>query len=177
VTRSPSWWLIGAIGLQLACTGRGSTGDLSASWIGSDTASFSAPATALWCARERYLELSSVEVDTGVGLVLYPVDSLGSGDYPVFNPGGGTSPRPGAAVAARWFTQTLIKGYQSDSGRVHLVVSPAGRFSGSIAARLHNGQGSGVIRLKGEFTGVRTDSTPLRCPSDTIHTKPDSGVT
>jgi hypothetical protein len=160
----------------VACAGSSSAGRLEAAWTGADTAKFDAPVTGLWCSGERFLELSAVQADTGIGLVLYPTDSLVAGDYPLFDPRGGTVTRPGAVVASRWFSQTLIKGYQSDSGMVTLRFSPSRKLSGQFGGRLHTVQGSGVLQLRGGFSEVRLGSSPLSCPSDTLRSRADSGV-
>lgn len=165
-----------AIAGAAACAGGSSPGHLEAAWTGADTARFKAPVEGLWCPGERHLELSAVQNDTGIGVLLYSVDSLAAGDYPVFDPRGGTVTRPGAVVASRWFAQTLIVGYQSDSGLVTLRLSPSGKLSGQFGARLHAAQGSGVLQLRGKFSDVQTGSPLLRCTVDTVRGQPDSGV-
>jgi len=150
-----------AVGLLLAC-GDGQ-GNLTASWFGPDTGKVSGRPAAVWCRDERRLEVTLVKDDLGIGLVLYPADSLAPGKFPFFDPGADTIIRPAAAAAIRWFTEQAIEGYQTDSGGLVLEQS-RGRYSGSFGFRLHSLDGAKLVRLTGTLAGV----TPGPCPSDSL---------
>jgi hypothetical protein len=137
---------------------------LSARWTGADTAAFSGAAVAEWCAPLRILEIHAAAGDTGLGIALYPPDTLDAGPYPVRRPDlADTALPPSAAVALRWFSQTTVMGYQGDSGRVTLER----RADGSLAGRFNVGARPFVtgsrLHLTGQFEGVRVIPAPARC--------------
>ncbi len=125
--------------------------------------SFAAPAGAVWCPRSIRLEVTGLREDLGIGLVIYPVDSLVAGSYPAFDPGLDSSTRPGAAAAVRWFDEQTISGMQSDSGTVEVTPRGAG-VDLSFAVRLRSLDGSDTIRMRGRATGL----TPGPCPADSV---------
>ena len=137
---------------------------LSARWTGADTAAFSGPAVAEWCAPLRILEIRAAAGDTGLGIVLYPPDSLEAGAYPVRRPDMADTARPpSAAVALRWFSQTTVLGYQGDTGRVTLERER----DGSLAGRFNVGARPFVtgsrLHLTGQFEGVPVTAAPAGC--------------
>jgi hypothetical protein len=102
--------------------------------------------------------------DTGLGIALYPPDTLDAGPYPVRRPDlADTALPPSAAVALRWFSQTTVMGYQGDSGRVTLEREA----DGSLAGRFNVGARPFVtgsrLHLTGQFEGVRVMPAPARC--------------
>jgi hypothetical protein len=147
--------LLVALLLVAACWGSveepAQTGRLEARWVGPDTGQVSAPATAEWCAQRRLLEIRAVHSDTGVGLVLYPLDSIEADTYRVVRGAGADSLAPSAAVALRLFAPTAIKGYQGDSGNVVLKRSGSGELSGTIEARSRSVLDGKLLRISGDF--------------------------
>jgi hypothetical protein len=169
-------WLIG-----LAAAGCRSGTDsqpgarLSVRWTGADTAAFSAVAVAEWCASLHVLEIRAVAGDTGVGIALYPTDTVEAGVYPVRLPDVADTTRPpSAAVALRWFSETTVMGFQGDSGRLTLERGPDGMVAGrfTVGARpLVTGK---RLAAAGTFAGLRIVTAPATCagrsPGDTAQT-------
>jgi hypothetical protein len=121
------------------------------------------PVLASWCPRSLRLEVTGIREDLGIGLVVYPVDSLVAGSYPVFDPGLDSSTRPGAAAAVRWFDEQTITGTQSDSGTVEVTLRGA-RIDLRFGVRLRSLDGRDTIRMRGQATGL----TAGRCPADSL---------
>lgn len=155
--------LIGLAGSLIACAEASGEGQLTASWIGDDTGKVAARSAAVWCGDTRRLEVTLVQDDLGIGLVLYPADTLAAGEFLAFDPGADTVTRPSAAAAVRWFTEQAIEGYQSDSGRV-VLEEAEGRFSGNFGFRLHSLDDAKILRLTGTLAGI----VPGACHSDSL---------
>ncbi len=162
------WGLVAAFGLAAGCrTGGAADTDggarLNARWTGADTSSLDAPATAEWCDSLRALEIVAMAGDTGIGIVLYPRDSLVPGDFPVRPPAAADSVPPSAAVGLRWFSQTAVRGFQGDSGRVSLTRSADGALSGRFRATAHAISGDGRLTVTGTFNGLRRQPATRGC--------------
>jgi hypothetical protein len=102
-----------------------------------------APMTAEWCDERRALEIRGIAGDTGLGLVLYPVDTIDADSYRIALPEGADTLQPAAAIALRVFSTNTVQGYQGDSGIVALERGKDGELSGVIEARARsvvNGQ-------------------------------------
>src|SRR6185369_7711588 len=133
-----SW--VAAAGLGLFVAGAASCGSkaeaprgsrVSVRWTGADTASFSASAVAEWCAALHLVEIRAVAGDTGVGIALYPPDTIDAGMYPIRRPDGADTTRQrSAAVALRWFSKTTVMGFQGDSGSLTLERRSDGTLGG-----------------------------------------------
>ena len=91
--------------------------------------------TAEWCGERRALEIRGVAGDTGVGLLLYPVDTIDADSYRVVLPEAADTHPPAAAIALRVYSTNTIQGYQGDSGTVILERAKDGELSGVIEAR------------------------------------------
>ena len=132
-------------------------GWLEAHWTGADTGKMAASMTAEWCDVRRALEIRGVAGDTGLGLVLYPVDSIGADSYRIVLPEGADTLPPAAAIALRVFSPNTIQGYQGDSGTVALERREDGVLSGVFEARARsvvNGQIVTVTGKVGDLTIV-----------------------
>jgi hypothetical protein len=145
---------------------------LTARWTGADTAKFSAHAVAEWCASLHLLEIRAVAGDTGVGIALYPPDTLEAGAYPVRRPDVADTTRPpSAAVALRWFSKTMVKGFQGDSGGVTLERRSDGSLAGRFTAGARPFVSGARVHVTGSFEGLRVATAPSGCagrpPSDT----------
>jgi hypothetical protein len=150
-------------GLLAACGAPSGGGNITASWIGTDTGEVSAAANTVWCRDPRRLEVTAIDGDLGLGLVLYPSDTALPGEFKGFDPGADTVIRPAAAAALRWFTEQAIEGYQSDSGGVTLEAE-ARRLSGQFRFRLRSLDRNKIVRLTGTLDGL----TPGVCQSDSL---------
>jgi hypothetical protein len=152
-------------------------GSLEVQWVGSDTGRFTAPVVAEWCDSLRLLELRALRGDTGVALALYPTDSVAPGQYKVVPPQRGDSARPAAAVALRWFAETAIRGFRSDSGTVTLTAG-AGRGvdAGRFSATLRSANEGSRLTLAGSFSGLTVAPGSPECAGaapDPDDTDPD----
>lgn len=148
----------------------GQAGSLTVEWSGSDTGKLSAPAVAEWCDSLGLLEVRAIRGDTGIALVLYPVDSVTSasavvpGDYPVVPPARADSSRPSAAVALRWFAETSIRGFRGDSGAVTLAAIGPGAGAGRFSAHLGSATEGSKLTVSGSFTGLSIAPASSGCP-------------
>ncbi len=158
---------IAALGVSLGC--RADAGQvlggarLEVRWTGSDAAGFRAPATAEWCDSLNLLEIQAISGDTGLGIAIYPRDSVATGSYPVRPPAAADSVPPSSAIGLRWFSQTAVQGFQSDSGSLSLTRAPDGTLSGRFNAPAHGVSGKGAIRLIGSFDGLREHPATRGC--------------
>lgn len=131
-----------------------------------DTVRFRVPARAFWCAADRSLELLGTRGDSGVGIALFPVDSLSPGAYPVVGPQEPLVPRPRGRVAARWFGKTLVEGYHSLSGVVTVDTGPG--LSGRVTATLNGITFEGQQEIEGRFRNITVSAAdgPCGVPAD-----------
>lgn len=150
-----------------ACEAVRSRGQLEAKWGGHDSGHVSAPAHGVWCPESNLLKLTGVKDDAGVGIAVYPVDSLTSGDYPVTDPAGDSTTRPRSALAIRWFTDQEIQGYQGDSGVVSIDRRGSTVF-GRIDATMFRAATYDTLHLTGTFRAVRMNEDSAACAVDSI---------
>ena len=153
---------------------QGGTGWIEARWTGADTGKMAAPMTAEWCDERRALEIRGVAGDTGLGLVLYPVDTIDADSYRVVLPlGAGTAP-PAAAIALRVFSTNTIQGYQGDSGSVVLARGKDGDLSGVIEARARSVVNGQLLTVTGKVRDLTIVPQKRGCgpevPADTADT-------
>jgi len=147
---------------------------LVAAWVGSDTGKLAAPVVAEWCDSLQALEIRGVHGDSGLAVVLYPRGAVRADSYPVRLPDRADSSRPSAAVGARWFGETSIKGYQGERGAV--VLTEGGeRVSGRVRVRLRSINDPSRLELEGTFSAVPVRPAPRGCvarpkphPPDTL---------
>lgn len=151
----------------------GPAGRLSASWIGADTGKLSGPVRAAWCEQERRLELTAIQGDAGLGLVLYPVNDLRPASYAAVLPGSDSMARPAVTGAARWFTEKVIAAYQSDSGTLELRGTSTA-LGASFEFHMRSLNGEDTVRLTGRFSGVRPGSCTADSVADSATTVADS---
>lgn len=128
-----------------------------------DPTHYAGTAHGVWCPGAHRLEITSTNDDMGFGLAIYPVDSLVSGAYPVFDPGIDTASRPGAAGVARWYTAQRIIGLQSDSGVLKLTRN-GDAYDATFGFRLRALDGYDTTRATGRLSGIR----PGACPVDSV---------
>lgn len=177
------WLAIGVLGLALGCRpGAGSTAGarVEVRWTGAEAASFQAPATAEWCDTLRLLQIIAMSGDTGIGIAIYPRELATSGSYTIRAPDSARAAPPSAAIGLRWFSQTAVRGFQSDSGRLSLTRGADSTLSGRFTASARPATGKGPLSLTGSFEGLRERpatrgcTTPPRPPPPAA--RPDSGA-
>ena len=120
-------------------------------------------AEAIWCPGERLLEVMSVRGDTGFSVIIYSVDSLLPGHYPVLTGTEGDIPRPAAVVAARWFTTEDIVGFRGDSGTL-LLEAVGARVTLRLTARLPATSTTDTLRVDGVVRRLPVVVGGSRCP-------------
>jgi hypothetical protein len=113
-----------------------------------------APMTAEWCDERQALEIRGVAGDTGLGLVLYPVDTIDADSYRIVLPEGADTLQPAAAIALRVFSTNTIQGYQGDSGIVALERGQDGELSGVIEARARSVVNGQVLTVTGKVSDL-----------------------
>ena len=125
---------------------------LQAYWTGTDTGRAALPARAALCGAGGPLLIFGQSGDTGIGLALYPLDSLVPGKYPVSDPTLGVV-RPGAAVAARWTRKMVMADLRGTQGQVSLEQTGP-LLSGHFSARTNGVVISGSVAMEGSFKGI-----------------------
>src|SRR5262249_19054339 len=128
---SPRWTSVALLVALGACTQHG--GRLEMSWTGADTGRLVAPATAEWCAAGKYVRVEALRGDTGVAVVVFPVDTALSGRY-ALSLTHAESARPSGVVAFRWFDAMAVAGFRSDSGSMTLHRDAEGSLLGELRA-------------------------------------------
>jgi hypothetical protein len=133
-----------------------------ASWTGIDTGTAVLRARAAWCGSGGPLVIFGQAGDTGIGLAVYPVDSLLAARYGVFDPTRGVT-RPGAAVAARWTRKMVMADLRGTTGDVTLTrVGDA--VSGRFSARTTGVVMAGAVSIAGSFSGIPLARGGADCP-------------
>jgi hypothetical protein len=168
-------WACGIALLLAACERTGSVPGprLEARWTGTDSSHFSAEATAEWCVTLRVLTIEAMRTDTGVGLAIFPRDSVASGTFTIrrrmrSDTGAADSAarpaaEPSAALALRWFSKTVVRGFQGESGQVTLRRDGSGRLDGQFSAAAHSVFDEGRVSVTGSFSGLRVRPAPPGC--------------
>lgn len=133
-----------------------------------------APMTAEWCDERRALEIRGVAGDTGLGLMLYPVDTIEADSYRIVLPTGADTLPPAAAIALRVFSTNAIQGYQGDSGTVVLERGKDGELSGVIEARARSVVNGQLLTVTGRVRDLTIVPQGRGCgpevPTDTADT-------
>jgi hypothetical protein len=156
-------------------------GHLEAQWSGPARGRISGPAAAEWCSSRRRLEIRTVQGDTGIALVIYPAETIVAGQYRVVDPVKAESLPPAAAIALRWLTQTMVQGFQGDSGVIALERSPAGLLSGRIRVGARSVVDAQKVSVTGTFQDLTVRPQPRGCVEPAkppaTHAEPgDTGV-
>ncbi len=171
-----------ALAAALCSTGCGRPGNpedsgarLVAEWTGSDTGRIVAPARAEWCDSLGLLEVRAIHGDTGLALAVYPIGPVRPDTYPVLLPSRADSSPPSAAVVLRWFAETAIRGFQSDSGTVVLERAD-GRVSGHFEAVIRSINDGMRLDLRGDFRDLPVGPPERGCAPRPAAEPADSGV-
>ncbi len=127
---------------------------MEAHWVGADTGAMHGPASARWCADQRYGEVLGMHGDTGVGIAIRQADSLASGHYSAVLPDSADTSAASATVALRFLGRTTVAGYQSDSGTVTLERDAEGRLGASFDVRARAVGTVARITLRGRASAV-----------------------
>ena len=134
------------------------SGTLTARWTTpTDTASVTMPVTGTWCVGPGRLDLRAAAGDTGLGLAIYPTDSIAlAGTYPILAPDGQCRCARARPSALRWMSKVLVQGWWGDSGSVTLEGGRLRGLSGTGQVWLVSGLGpDSVTALEFNFRGVR----------------------
>jgi len=152
------------------------TGWIEARWTGADTGKMAAPMTAEWCDRRRALEIRGVAGDTGLGLLLYPVDTIDADTYRIVQPERAETLQPAAAIALRVFSTNTIQGYQGDSGTVALERGKDGELSGVIEARARSVINGQVLSVTGQVRNLTIVPQKRGCGPEAADTADTNAV-
>ena len=152
---------------------------LEARGTGTDTLHFGAEASAEWCDTLRVLTIEAMRGDSGVGLAIYPGDSIASGSFPIHPPvrpdtaAADSAARavapPSAALALRWISKTIVRGFQGDSGDVTLRRDRSGRLAGQFNAAARSMFDDGRVTVTGTFSGLRPRPATAGCSRRAPH--------
>ncbi len=156
--------------LALALAGCGVVGGrnarLEAIWTGSDKGQLAARATALWCRDARIAQVTAMRGDTGISVLIHPVESLAVGRYPIVDPGSARASAPAAALALRLLGSTTVVGYRSESGTLTLERVAEGRVWGRFESQAKMVTAlAGTVKLSGRFAGVPVTAGGTACPT------------
>ena len=166
--------LIAAAGCDRLTGGAERAPRLIVAWTGSDTGKLAARVVAEWCDSLQALEIRGVQGDSGLALLLYPRGALQADSYPVRLPDRADSTRPSAAIGARWFGETAIKGYQGERGAV-ILTEGGTRVSGRLRARMRSINDRERLQLEGTFAGVPVTPAMRGCVSRPKAQRADTG--
>lgn len=155
--------LVLAVGCRQVASRSTQAGQLEVNWTGSSAGNIAGSASAEWCAAQRFLEIRSIEGDTGIAVVLYPAKALAPGHYPIVEPTKAESIPPSAGLALRWLTKTAVQGLRADSGGVDLERSPTGQLSGRLKARARSVVDTLRITLTGTFQNLTVHPESRGC--------------
>lgn len=142
--------ILAAVAVAAACAGSDEpAGVMEVEWSGPDTALIRASATALWCREGHWLEVTGLLGDTGVAVVVYPADTVRTGQYAVHDPA--DSLGSGAGVALRWFGEDAVHAFQSRSGSVTVSDDEGGTVRGRFEALVVAVIRPETLTVTGEF--------------------------
>ncbi len=158
----------------LGCAEQGTPeAQIELSWTGADTGRLVASGSAAWCERDKRLELMAARGDSGVGMAIYPSDSLVVGEYALL-PATDSLSRPSAAIGVRWIKGNAIVGYRSYRGQLTLERVSDSMISGRLNAELTPPERPSDLDLEGKFTNVVLHPAIRGCGSDSIGVGGDS---
>ena len=164
-----------ALIVLVACGGgRQPDGTMDVSWTGADTTQYRAQAVALWCKQDGWLEITGLMGDTGVGVVVYPTDSILAGDYAVHDPA--DSLGQGAAVAIRWFGENAVYALQSRTGSVSLAEDTVGALSGTFEAQVVSTMRPETLAVAGTVQRVAVTAGDTDCAGTLPEPPADTSV-
>jgi hypothetical protein len=66
-------------------------------------------------------------------------------------------------VAVRWFGETAISGFRSDSGAVTVDAIAPGAMSGRFTGQLRSSTEPGRLAVTGSFSGLSVEPAPREC--------------
>jgi hypothetical protein len=176
MTRAAILGILALTGCSRAPASPGDRSRLVASWTGSDTARIATHATAEWCDSLRVLEIRAIKGDTGIALAIFPVDSIKPDSYPAMLPLRADSLRSAAAIALRWFAETAIMGFQSESGGVVVEATDSQRVWGRFEARMRSVTEGSRLVVRGSFFDVPVVAAARGCMKRRPPDAPDSVV-
>jgi hypothetical protein len=171
--------VLGGMGCDRLPLSRDKGGQLEVHWSGSERGALSAAATAEWCSILRQLEIRGVRGDTGVAIVVHPVDTISARQYRLTKPEQAESLPPAASIALRWVALSSIKGFQGESGSVNLHRAPSGEWSGQVRAAVRSVSDTQRLTIDGTFKDLRIRTQARGCVrpvEDSTAESPDSGA-
>jgi hypothetical protein len=157
--------------LALALAGCGAVGTgprdgrLDAAWSGTTKGRMSGTATAVWCNAARIAQVTAIQGDTGLGLLIHATDSLVPGAYPISEPARARAKAPGAALGLRLVTEVAVVGYQAGGGTLTVEEAGGARISGRFDAKASApAPASGTLSVNGRFLDVPVVPGGAGCP-------------
>ena len=158
----------GAMTVALAGCGAADSGRrdgrLDATWTGTTKGRMSGTATAIWCNAARIAQVTAIQGDTGLGLLIHPTDSLVAGAYPIGEPASARAKAPSAALGLRLVTQVAVVGYQAGAGTLTVEQVGGARISGRFDAKASAPAAPGTLAVNGRFLDVPVAPGGASCP-------------
>jgi hypothetical protein len=93
----------------------------------------------------------------------------------VLEPARAESVPPAAGVAVRWLGQTVVQGFQGESGKVVLQRSTSGLYSGRLSARAVSIADTQHISLSGSFRDLAAQADSAGCTPVAEDSDDDAG--
>lgn len=106
------------------------------------------------CTDDRLVEMLAYKGDVGAGVSLYSLDAVIPARYPIFDPLLLDPPRPGSAMALRWFAETTLIGMEGYGGWVEVESVAGDTISGRFEVQLRNLEHSDTVIATGTFRNV-----------------------
>ncbi len=121
-------------------------------------------ATAVWCSAARVAQITALQGDTGLGILIHATDSLVVGRYSIVEPESARTTAARATLGLRLLTPTAVVGYQSRGGTLTLDRLKRSRISGRFDAKAHSATvAAGSISVAGRFREVPVVSGGPAC--------------
>jgi hypothetical protein len=153
----------GALGCGAMARDR-AEGRLEATWTGAEKGQMSGAATAVWCSATRIAQITALQGDTGLGILIHPTDSLAAGRYSIVEPASARTTAGRATLGLRLLTQIAVVGYQSRAGALTLDRLEHSRLSGRFDAKANVvAAAAGSISVSGRFRDVPVASGGPAC--------------
>ena len=134
-------------------------------WAGSDRGRLATSAAGVWCRDAKIAQITATRGDSGIAVLIHPVESLVVGRYPILEPGSARASSPAAALALRLLGSTSVVGYRTESGTLTLERVEGGRVWGRFESQAKVATAlAGKIQLNGRFSGVPVTAGGAACP-------------
>lgn len=130
------------------------SGRFQVNWDGWGAGRIRADVSGSLCSQDRLVEMLAYLGDAGAGLSLYFLDEVTPARYPIFDPLLLEPPRPGSAMALRWFVENALIGLEGYGGWVEVESVAGDTISGRFEVQLRTLERTDTVLATGTFRNV-----------------------